>query len=156
MSAPVQKNLSMAFNSSAANAQEQESKPDTEKPSRITIRFTANERAQLEAKAGNTALSAYIREQLFNDEAAASPRRRVKKPRSVEADITRVAQLLGSLGQSEMTQVLFGLLLAAEAGKAELPDEHLEHLHQACGHIEEMRDMLVVALGVKPQSRSRL
>ena len=121
----------------------------------VSIRVTAEEKTLLLKEAGDQSVASYIRNNLFGESAEARAKRYNRKTRNPDADMVMVGQLLGKLGQSEMTQALFALLLAAESGKAELPDSSLQNLDRACGQIEEMRDMLIIALGVKPQGQRR-
>ena len=147
--------LTPLFNDAASSVLETPAEDKTEKSSRITVRFTDDEREKLQMLAGSMAISGYIRNRLFGDEEEIRAKRYRKKRREPTVDVTLLGQLLGKLGQSEMTKALFALLLAAESGKAELPDSSLQNLDRACGQIEEMRDMLIIALGVKPQGQRR-
>jgi len=155
MANPTQNNLSGIFNTSASPTPSMDNNVKVEKSSRVTVRFTDDEREKLQMLAGSMAISGYIRNRLFGDEEASRAKQYRKKRREPTVDATLVGQLLGKLGQSEMTQALFALLLAAESGKAELPDASLQNLDRACGQIEEMRDMLIIALGVKPLGKRR-
>jgi len=155
MSAPIQEKLSNISNKSAQPETDAKEEKRAQLRSPICIRVSDDEREKLQMLAGSMAISGYIRNRLFGDEEASRAKQYRKKRREPTVDATLVGQLLGKLDQSEMTQALFALLLAAESGKAELPEAQLDNLDRACGQIEEMRDMLIIALGVKPQGQRR-
>lgn len=124
------------------------------KPSRtvpVSVRFTTEEKARLENNAADIALSEYIRRCVLADETQKRAKQHRKKKRSASTDTVMVAKLLGALGQSEMTQVLFSLLLAAKAGELDAIPHASEKLDTACDHIADMREMLIIALNVKPK-----
>ena len=83
----------------------------------FSLRLSFDERAQLEAQAGNMALGAYIRERLLGDPA---PR---KKRRNPVKDETALAQLLGELSRSNIANNLNQLAKAAHSGSLDVtPD----------------------------------
>jgi hypothetical protein len=140
--------LQSLFSDSACPVQEKE----PEKPLLpVSIRVTAEEKEQLQKAAGALSMSAYIRHRLFGDGKTARPSRFLKKQRQPQIDSELVARLLGTLGASDMTKALFGLLLAAKAKELEVTPEISDRLEQACSQIEEMRDILVLALNVRPR-----
>jgi hypothetical protein len=147
MSDPIQEDLSGIFNQSPEPAKKEKAK----RPAPICVRVTEEERAQLEKEAGGAALSAYVRHRIFRNDTVDRPKRYLKKQRRPQIDSELVARLLGSLGASDMTKALFGLLLAAKSRELEVAPEISEKLERACSQIEEMRDILVLALNVRPR-----
>ena len=119
----------------------------------VSVRFTAEEKARLENDAADIALSEYIRRCVLADDAQERDIQHRKKKRSASVDTVMAAKLLGALGQSEMTQVLFALLLAAKAGELETLPDAADKLDIACEQIADMREMLIVALNVKPKGK---
>lgn len=128
------------------------SHPKRKLPSPVSIRFTDDERALLKREAGDTALSTYVRERVLGSAAAPRAKRYRKKKRQPGLDAQTVAQLLGTLGQSELGRSMLALALAAESGALPVTPELSEKLDAACDDIREMRIALVVALGIKPES----
>lgn len=146
--------IRMPFSEAALPVTENLTSPqEAKKTSPVCVRFTEAERAQLEAEAGETALSTHIRDCLFDNNARDRARRYRKKRRYAEPDTALIAKLLGMMGQDDMVKALFALLVAAESDRVAMSDEVQASLDRACSQIDEMRDMLVLALGVKPQSQ---
>lgn len=131
----------------------------TSKPSKgrrasspLSLRLTPEERARLEAAAGNRALGAYIRARLFaepehgavvagtDDAARLSPEVRQRL----------LAQILGMLGQSAAFRSLGELADAARIGVLPATPDVLAEIRAACAAIEEIRLTLLRALGLKP------
>ncbi len=110
------------------------------------IRFSEEERAFLESKAGNKPLGTYIREKLLGDAQAI----RKHKPRKQRVDYELLGQILGVLGESELAKNLCVLAMAAEMGSLALDVESTGKLNAACDDVREIRLMLVTALGLKP------
>ncbi|MDD3444401.1 MAG: hypothetical protein PHS60_03250 [Zavarzinia sp.] len=115
-----------------------------ERPAPFSLRLNADERAYLERKAGNRALGAYIRSELLDGHNAR--RRNVRAP---SMDYALLGQVLGALGQSDISKHLCLLAAAAEAGRLHLAADERTALHEACAHVREMRAALVGALGLK-------
>lgn len=138
-----------AFNKAAV---EPAPRKNRARPFPVSIRVTADEKARLERDAGKMAVGNYIRHRLFDDEAQPRPKRYRAKQRKAAPDTAMVAKMLGTLGQSDMTKALFALLVAAERGDAHLPPEHLDRLNHACDKIDDMREMLIVALNMKAEA----
>ena len=117
----------------------------------VSIRFSEDERARLEREAGDTALSTYVRERVLGSAAAPRARRYRQKKRQPGLDAQTVAQLLGTLGQSELGRSLLALALAAQSGALPVTPELTEKLETACDDIQEMKAALICALRVKPE-----
>lgn len=108
----------------------------------ISLRLTASERARLEAEAGTRTLSAYIRHRLFDVQA---PRRQVRLP---SRDVRLLAQILASLGQSEIAGNLGELSRAAQTGTLIMTPENEAALQSACDGVAAMRSDLIHGLGL--------
>ena len=120
-------------------------KPVKKRPAPFPIRLSSEERAILEARAGNKPLGAYIRDQLFGG--AQSPRKQpMPKPKP---DYALFAKTLGALGQSDQVRCLFLLLASVESERLSLSNEEHDALMNACMAVQDMRTGLVSALGLK-------
>lgn len=119
----------------------------------VSIRVTKEEKAILRKMAGSMAIAHYIRKCVFGDDAAPRAKRHEKKQPSPPAiDYVMLAQVLGNLGQSELATSMLALALAAKSGELEISDKVENKLDRACDDIQEMKHLLIVALGIKPQT----
>lgn len=133
--------LSQRFNTAGA------SKPArTAYPPPFSIRLTHDERAKLDVLRGNKSLSAYIREQLFGDDAA--PRKRGGNGPVQNAEA--LGRVLGALGQSRLPSNLNQLAKAVNTGSLPVTPETESDLAAACRDISAMRADLLRALGKWP------
>lgn len=114
----------------------------------FSIRFTVEERARLEREAGYRTLTAHIRHKLFDDGGPTS-RKKPRKRREPPVDHVMLGQLLAVLGKSELSTSLCLLAAAAEAGALPITDETQSDIKSACAAVDEMRLVLISALGVK-------
>ena len=115
-------------------------------PPPFSLRLTFEERALLEKSAAGMSLGAYIRSQLFGDQA--TPRRtRGRFPVKDHASLGRVP---GQLGASRLSANLNQLARAVNTGILPVTPETDEALQEACAAIEEMRAELLQALGKAP------
>jgi hypothetical protein len=148
MSHPSPPHLSEIFNALAV-------KPKRDKRVRsippVSIRVSAEEKAQLKQMAGNLALSAYIRQRLFGDTVKGRAKRHQEKPKQPKFDHVEIARLLGMFGQSELARSMLALSLAVQAGQLVASSEVELQICRACEDIHEMRTVLITALKVKPQ-----
>ncbi|MCB1876506.1 MAG: hypothetical protein KDH88_11085 [Chromatiales bacterium] len=119
-------------------------RPPRRRPAPFSLRLSAEERALLEAQAGNQPLGAYIRERLFG--AHATKRRAQRRPR---IDDQQAARLLAELGQSRLSSNLNQLARHANTGSLEVSDDIEQELHDAYEAILVMRDALMTALGLR-------
>lgn len=138
-----------AFEVAACGAQTRSAKKN--RPPPFSIRFSIEERAQLNRDAGTLSLSAYVRQKLFGDAVTPRKPRYRKKQRQPNIDHEILAQLLGVLGQSELATSMIALALAAQSGALPVTPELSEKLDQSCGDIREMRVALIIALRIKPE-----
>lgn len=114
------------------------------RPAPFPVRFSADERAYLERKAGDRPLGSYIRSKLLGD--AEVPRTPARK---ATIDRAAMAQMLGLMGKAEQVSCLFLLLAAAEADRVALAEAEQAALQNACDAVLEMRSLLIEALGLK-------
>lgn len=110
----------------------------------ISVRLTDAEKARLEALAGGTPLSQFIRERALGDGTEA--RARVRQPLK---DAEPLGRLLGLLGQSRLSSNLNQLAKAANQGSLPVTKEVEDDLKAACAQVFEMRFLLLKALGLK-------
>lgn len=115
-------------------------------PPPFSLRLTHEERAQLDALAGDMALSAYIRQELLGDEV--SPRKR--SSRRVIQDDQALARVLGGLGESRLSANLNQLAKAVNSGSLPVTPETEAELLEACREVLAMRQDLLKALGQNP------
>lgn len=109
----------------------------------LSIRLTVEERADLEARAGDVPVSAYAKSLLF----ASGARALRLSPRNPTLDHQILAQLLAALGRSEIAPQLRDRADAARSGS--LPVDEVTHaeLKRCCADIGWMRDQLMAGLG---------
>ena len=113
----------------------------------FSLRFTAEERAWLDRRAGGKSLAAYIRAQVLGE--AAKPRK--KATRRPNVDQKALAQALGELGQSRLSSNLNQIAKAANKGTLPVSSKLAAELSQACDDIASMRSELIQALGLKSE-----
>ena len=125
--------------------------PSTEKKqlSPFSLRFTLEERAQLEREAIGLSIGAYIRSRLFDE---SIPKRRTRSKHPVK-DHQELAKVLAELGRSRLANNLNQLAKAANSGSLEVTPDTEQALKQACSDIRWMRHVLMTALGLTPESR---
>ena len=128
-----------AFNNASAD------KSEKAYPKPISVRFTDKERAELESKAGDLTLSAYIRSCCLGD---AAPVHRTRGKRPVK-DHEALGRVLGALGQSRLSNNLNQLAKAAHSGTLGLQDETEDALISAADDIASIRETLITALGLQ-------
>ena len=110
----------------------------------LSIRLSVEERADLEARAGDLPVSTYAKSLLFA--LTAKPAR--LSPRNPSLDHQILGQLLGALGRSEIAPNLSELAEAARSGSLPLDEITTAQLHEACHDVALMRSELMAALGV--------
>lgn len=110
----------------------------------LSIRLSVEERADLEARAGDVPVSTYAKSLLFA--VTAKPAR--LSPRNPTLDHQIIGQLLGALGRAEIAPHLRELAEAARSGSLPLDEITTAQLNEACHDVALMRSELMRALGV--------
>lgn len=113
----------------------------------FSLRLTAKERSTLSRQAGSRPLGAYIRERLLGGQV--EPRRVIRKPK---ADDRQIALVLAELGRSRLSSNLNQLAKSANMGTLPLSQDVERDLREACRAVLDMRDALITALGLKPET----
>lgn len=126
------------------------SKPKRRAPPPFSIRFTQKERARLKRDAGALSIAAYMRLKLFaGDEPPPTRRKPTRKQYVPSAELTVLGEMLGGLGQSRLASNVNQLAKAANKGALPVTPEVEQELFEACAAIQDMRETLISALGVK-------
>jgi len=123
---------------SLSNDFQETAKSVANKPNRkaapFSLRLSAKERERLRREARNKPPGRYIRMRLLNDDS---------RPERGE-----LAESLALLGKSQIAGHLAILADEARSGALLLDHQTLEQIDQACRHIEDMRSLLIKALGL--------
>lgn len=114
-------------------------------PKPLSIRLSVAERAELDRRAGDMPVSAYVKARLFGE--AYRPASRAR--RRMSADRVLLAQILGQLGGSGLSASLREMARAAETGSLHVDDLTASYLRDACNDVRNMHLRLLVALGMK-------
>ncbi len=114
-------------------------------PTPFSLRLTFEERAALENAAGNSPLGAYIRSKLF--EGSEAPRKVRTRTRQPLKDDKALGALLGELGKARIANNLNQLAKAANTGSLPVTPDTEKALQDACGAVQNMRGLLMQALG---------
>jgi hypothetical protein len=112
---------------------------------RVTLRLTEEELARLKRAAEGVSISAYIRKQLFGDQASLRKTRNRVPVKNQKA----LAQVLGKLGETRIANNLNQIAYEANCGSLLMDQQTEEELKIACAHIAWMRVKLIEALGLK-------
>ncbi|GAB5489666.1 MAG: hypothetical protein Pars2KO_32360 [Parasphingorhabdus sp.] len=137
MTGPVEEAFGIAAKHPPEKAKKEYAKP-------ISVRFTAEERAELERNAGDLTLSSYVRSRCVGDTAPAH-RTRGKRPVKDQEALGRV---LGALGQSRLSNNLNQLAKALNNGTLGLQEDTEAELLKAAYDIAYIRLTLIKALGL--------
>tara|TARA_R110000851_G_scaffold56154_1_gene131433 strand:- start:4 stop:432 length:429 start_codon:yes stop_codon:yes gene_type:complete len=129
--------------SDAASAPPAKEKKEYPKP--LSVRFTDEERVELESKAGDLTLSAYVRSRCVGDIA---PPHRTKGKRPVK-DEEALGRVLGALGRSQLSNNLNQLAKAAHSGTLSLQEDSEAAILKAAYDIAFIRLTLIKALGLQ-------
>ena len=113
-----------------------------QKTSPFSIRFTHEERAFLEAQAGNRPLGEFIRALVLCERA--EKRRKLRKP---QVHDQKIALVLFALGDSRIASNLNQLAKHANVGTLDVSEHVEQELHQSCLAVMTMRNLLIEALG---------
>ena len=113
----------------------------------FSIRFTKEERQQLEHMAHGISLSEFIRSCLFKENISI----RRTKGRFPVKDEQALSRLLGVLGQSRIPNNINQLAKAANSGSLPVNPDTQKQLTEAYHSILWMRRQLIQALGLKAE-----
>ncbi|MDM3872530.1 hypothetical protein QSV34_14350 [Porticoccus sp. W117] len=144
MSGAIKPRVRLSHDFQRASVAQATPKPK-KRPAPFSIRLTPDERAYLEAKAGNRSLGAYIRQQLLGDRAE----KRKHDLRRPQIDQEQYAALLAALGKSRLSSNLNQLAHAANIGVLDVSRDTEVQLQEAYACILEMRKALFISLGLK-------
>lgn len=122
------------------------------KPTPFSLRLTFEERAKLNAMAGDRPLGSFIRDRLLGDVAT----KRAFRSRRPLADKQALARALSLLGQSRLSSNMNQIAKAVHLGTLPVGADLEAELAAACADIREMRDALIAALGPVPSSAGGL
>lgn len=121
--------------------------PKKSYPPPFSMRLNQEERDELQKLAAGLPLGRFIKDAIFSSgQRPASSR----KPSIV--DQKSFAQLLGAIGQSRIASNINQLAKAANSGSLPVNKEVIEGLNDAVEAIKWIRDTLIKAIGLKPQS----
>lgn len=115
------------------------------RPAPFSLRLTFEQRAKLEAAAGDRSLAAYIHERLFESEDP-TPRRRTRHP---VKDQQALSQVLGKLGETRLSSNLNQLARAVNTGSLAVTPDTEAALLNAATEIGEIRSLLIDALNLR-------
>ena len=139
MNAPIRK----SFGDVAAN--DRSAKPKKTYPKPVSVRFTDEERAELERKAGDLTLSAYVRSRCVG-ETVKPHRMRSKRP---VKDYQELAKVLGMLGRSQLPNNVNQIAKALHSSNEPISADMDAIIRQAAFDIAYIRMTLMKALGLK-------
>lgn len=114
---------------------------------RVSVRLSPEERQALEQAAKGKTLSAYIRQKLLSADTINTETIRL----SPQARQKLLAQILASLGKSNLSVSLKEIAEAAKLGLLPLTEDVLADIKTATTQIKFIRKILLKALGLKPR-----
>lgn len=115
----------------------------------FAIRLSRDERVRLEREAAGAPLGTYIKAKVFGS----APPVRTRRAGLVVEDRQVLAQALALLGRSRLSSNLNQLVRLAHIGALPMTPETEAELSAALGDVRNMRCLLMVALGLKPEDR---
>lgn len=124
--------------------------PKSTYPAPFSLRLTEQERQALKEMAGDQPLGQFIKDAIF-DKGLRPP----KRSRGTPTDQKLIAKLLAALGSSRLASNINQLAKAANSGSLPVNMEVIDALNEAVEAIRWMRDTLIEALGIKPQSANK-
>ena len=138
--------LSDAFNSKghSQTSRSRPSKPRKKRPAPFSIRLSEAERARLAVEAAGAPLGAYIKAKALGE----APLRMRRTGHAVE-DRQALAQALALLGKSRIANNLNQLAWAVNIGSLPVTPESEEDLRETLLAVQDMRRLLMTALGMK-------
>ncbi|MPT47963.1 MAG: hypothetical protein E2598_06025 [Sphingobium sp.] len=118
------------------------------RPAPYSLRLTFEQRARLEAAAGEKSIAAYIHSRLFGEEDDGMADRR-RRPRKPKADEKAIAHLIGVLARSNLPSNLNQLAKAANTGSLPVTADTEAALNEAVSDVRDMRRLLIEALNLE-------
>lgn len=116
----------------------------------LSIRLNAEEREMLVNAAGSMTIAAYVRLKLFDESEVPTHRKAyVRKKTTPTSELTMIAHILGCLGESGIASSLNDIAKAAKIGALPVTSELENEVHNACDAVQEIRVLLISAMGVK-------
>ena len=108
----------------------------------FSMRLSVEERARLDALAGDMPMGAYVRSRLFD-----TPSPRHHKMRRFDVDQRKLKKLLRELGRQHISSSLHLILNAIDDGDLEIDDELEDQLRFLCSDLRHLRRTIRKALG---------
>jgi hypothetical protein len=124
-------------------------KPKVSRPAPFSLRLSDEERARLTAEANGSPLGTFIKAKLVG---APMPVRTRRTGLAVE-DRQALAQALALLGRSRLASNLNQLAHLANVGALPVDQQTEAELAEAVCAIRDIRNLLLFALGLKPEDR---
>ena len=119
-------------------------------PPPVSVRLTEQEYERLRYDAGVMSMAAYIRLKVFEQEETAPHRKPyTRKKMTPSSELTMIGHMLGGLGESETASNLNHIAKAVQIGALPVSPELSDKIEDACEAVQDIRLMLVSALGVK-------
>lgn len=118
-------------------------------PAPFSLRFSDEERTELDRRAAGMSLGAYIRAVLFKEQGAGQTAVSAPRGKFPVKDHKALAHVLGLLGSSRLSSNINQLAKAANMGALPVTPQTEEKLQDACADIKVMREALMRALGLK-------
>lgn len=118
------------------------------RPAPFSLRLSVEERARLEREAAGAPLGGYIRAKVLGD----APLRNRASGLAIE-DRKALAQVLALLGHTRLASNLNQIAHVANIGALPVTPETEEELRAALAAVREIRDLLITALGMKPEPK---
>jgi len=112
---------------------------------RVTLRFSPDDYVHLKQLADGMALATYIRAKALGE---VLPRRKPRSKASI-TDKQTLAQILGLLGQSRISNNLNQLAHHANIGSLEMDKDTQAQISEAYDHVLFLRNSLIAALGLR-------
>ena len=119
------------------------------RPTPVSVRFSNEEREQLNKDAKGQSLNSYIKSRVFDE---AVPRKRKYNANPV-TDMQLLSQTLSALGRTEVFATLSAIIEQLENGSLVLTPETEEQINVACLCVINMRNDLVKALGLRSDKK---
>ena len=140
--------LGSAFNSTGhqEDNRSREERPRKKRLPPFSIRLSEKERARLASEAAGAPLGAYIKAKALGE-----PSLRKRRTGVAVADKTSLAQVLALLGRSRLANNINQLAWAVNIGSLPVTPETEAELFAAMRDVREMRRLLLIALGLKPE-----